>query len=61
MCNLITATSIYMCLAHRLHLKAVLDQGGKKASKKRKQAFEWRYRLVNKEVLKGHVAFNALC
>ena len=51
MCNLFIATSIYMCLAHRLQLKAVHDQGGKKASKKRKQAFEWRCRLVNKDFL----------
>ena len=36
------------CAQVEEHLKAVHDQGGKKASKKRKQAFEWRYRLVNK-------------
>jgi len=29
------------------HLKAVHDQGGKKASKKRKQAFEWRCRVCH--------------
>ena len=39
------------CAQVEEHLKAVHDQGGKKASKKRKQAFEWRCRLVNKEFL----------
>ena len=39
------------CAQVEEHLKAVHDQGGKKASKKRKQAFEWRCRLVNKDFL----------
>ena len=42
-----TTCSMELCFAQvEEHLKAVHSQGGKKASKKRKQAFEWRCRFV---------------